>query len=270
MKFSIIIRCYNKLSIIKKCIEAAINSTDTNTEIIVVNNHPPYQDVIEYLNNFQHPRVKVLDPRRNIGNAAGFNYGALHAQGEFLVILDDDIIVPNNDWIDAMAKTFDDFPDLAYVSLAWNAFKYPVKNNITQNPEFKQKVIYKPGYTIYFENKFTIFGCVMIKKNIWKRHFVNVVTGDIYGIDGYYQQKANALGMKTAYLLSHEPVHLVRTDEADPLYGAYKVIYAFGVSKQDYPSWRLGKSQFTFNEQRALMQWGYNSFEIAKLQNVFR
>ncbi|WHY97943.1 glycosyltransferase family 2 protein [Peribacillus simplex] len=270
MKFSIIVRCYNKLFIVKKCVEAAINSTDSNTEIILVNNHPPYKDVSEYLNNIRHPRVKVLDPLRNIGNAKGFNYGAIHAQGEFLINLDDDIVVPNNDWIDAMAKPFEDFPDLAYVSLAWNTVKDPVKNNLKKDPEYNKNVISNPDYTIYFENKFTMFGCVMIKKSIWKNHFANVVQGDLYGIDGYYQQKANTIGMKTAYLLSHEPEHLVRTKETDPLYGAYKVIYALGVSKKDFPSWRLGKAQFTINEQQALKQWGYTSIEIAKIQNHFR
>ncbi|MDM5284686.1 glycosyltransferase family 2 protein [Peribacillus frigoritolerans] len=268
MKFSIIIRCYNKLSIVKKCVEAAVNSTDSNTEIILVNNHPPYNDVTEYLNYLQHPRIKVLDPMSNIGNAKGFNFGAIHAKGEFLVNLDDDIIVPNNDWINAMSKPFDDFPDLAYVSLAWNAVNYSIKDQVTQGPEYKQNVVYNPDYTIYFVSIFTMFGCVMIKKNIWKKYFANVVQGDLYGIDGYYQQQANALGMKAGYLLSHEAEHLVRTKEADFLYGAYKVLYAFKLLKQDYPSWRSGKSKLTKNERQVLKQFGYKPFEVDKMERL--
>lgn len=267
MKFSIIIRCYNTLSIIKNCVEAAINSTDSNTEIILVNNHPPYPNAIEYLNNIRHPRVKVLDPMKNIGNASGFNYGAVFAKGEFLVNLDDDIIVPNNNWIEAMAKPFEDFPNLAYVSLMWHGVKVKLKQD---DPEFEQKIIYKPDYTIYFDNRYVYFGCVMIKKNIWKKHFAHAVQDDLYGIDGYYQQKANSLGMKTAYLLSHVPEHLARTNDSDQLYGAYKVIYAYNVTKEDYYNWRKKKSHFTTYELQALRQFGYNNLEIAKLQKLFR
>ncbi len=43
MKYSIIIRCYNTLPLIKKCVEAVIQSTDDDTEIILINNHPPHK-----------------------------------------------------------------------------------------------------------------------------------------------------------------------------------------------------------------------------------
>lgn len=265
MKFSIIIRCFNKLPIIRKCVDAAINSTNSQTEIILINNHPPYQDAVEYINNINHPRVKVLDPLRNIGNATGFNYGANFAKGEFLVILDDDIIVPKNNWITVMSKTFEDFENLAYVSLIWPA----VLDNLQSTNDFKNRIINKSEYRFSFEDKFTVFGCVMLKKDLWRKHFSksDLIKGDLYGIDGYYQQKANMLGMKTGYILSHMPEHLARTIESDPLYGAYKVIYAFGVTNKEYTNWRREKLEFSEKELLALKQFGYQEFEI---QNMWK
>ncbi|WP_224752266.1 glycosyltransferase family 2 protein [Metabacillus arenae] len=263
MDYSIIIRCYNKLPLVKKCVEAAIQSTDFRTEIILVNNHPPYQEVTTYLNKLKHPRVTVLDPQRNIGNAAGFNYGAQRAKGEYLIILDDDIIVPKNDWIDVMSKALNDFPDTAYVSLVWQGVRKLLENN----PNYKNHIIQQPEYNIYFDKSYVVFGCVMLKKSIWKKYFSdsNLVNKDLYGIDGYYKNKANQLGMRTGYILSHVPEHLGRTKHSDLLYGAYKVIYAYGLTKEDFVTWRRRKPTFTAKEKIALLKFGYHETEIKNL-----
>ena len=131
MKFSIIIRCYNTLPLIQKCVEAVLQTTDDDTEIILINNHPPHKTAMDYLQNLHHPRVIVLDPGRNIGNFEGFNYGALHARGENLIILDDDIIVPNNNWIHVMSQSLADFPNLAYTALLCThviPYYYPIQS----------------------------------------------------------------------------------------------------------------------------------------------
>lgn len=267
MKYSIIIRCYNTLPLIKKCIEAAIQSTDAETEIILVNNHPPYQEVTEYLNNITHPRVTLLDPHKNIGNAAGFNYGASVAKGEYLVILDDDIIVPNNNWISMMSKALTDYNKLAYLSLIWSS----VKQSLTTKAAFQHNIVKNADYSIYFDNSYVIFGCVMLKKELWQKHFShpNLINKDLYGIDGYYQRKAKKLGMSTGYLISHMAEHLGRTEEADLLYGAYKVIYAYKLTKVDYVNWKKGKKKFTGREELALKHFGYNKSHIENLKKIF-
>ncbi|PGZ93590.1 hypothetical protein COE51_23530 [Bacillus pseudomycoides] len=266
MEYSIIIRCYNTLPLIKKSVEAAIQTTSDGTEIILINNHPPYQNAIEYLQNLNHPRVVVLDPGSNIGNIEGFNYGAKRARGENIIILDDDIIVPNNNWIHVMSQSLEDFPNLAYIALVWPA----VKNDLSTRIDFQDKIIQKSEYTIQFSNDMVVFGCVMIKKAIWQQYFSNIHLTDrhLYAIDANYKVKANELGMKTAYIISHMAEHLGRTQESDLLYGAWKVLYAYALTREEYTAWRKNKTSFTTNEEHSLRNFGYPKIQIDELKKL--
>lgn len=82
----------------------------------------------------------------------------------------------------------------------------------------------------------------MLKKELWQVNFSDLIKSDLYGIDGYYQEKASQLGMETSYILSHMPEHLGRSIETDPLYSAYKVIYTFELTRDDYTTWRRKKT----------------------------
>jgi glycosyltransferase involved in cell wall biosynthesis len=266
MKSSIIIRCYNTLPLIKKSVEAAIQTTGDDTEIILINNHPPYRDVIEYLQNLNHPRVVVLDPGRNIGNIEGFNYGAKRSRGKNLIILDDDIIVPNNNWLHVMSQSLEDFPNLAYVSLVWPT----VKNEISTHTGFRDKIIQKLEYTIQFTNDMVVFGCVMMRKATWQQYFSHIHLTDrhLYAIDANYKVKANELRMKTAYIISHMAEHLGRTQESDLLYGAWKVFYAYALTRADYTEWRKNKTSFTIDEEHSLRNFGYPEIQIEELKKL--
>lgn len=67
---------------------------------------------------------------KNIGNPEGFNFGARQANGENLVILEEDIIVPNNNWLQVMFNALQDYPDLAYVSPMWSGVLDSLKNKM--------------------------------------------------------------------------------------------------------------------------------------------
>ncbi|MFS1512890.1 glycosyltransferase family A protein [Chengkuizengella sp. SCS-71B] len=267
MKNSVIIRCYNTLPLIKKCLDAVIKSTDQNTEIILVNNHPPYQDVMDYLYHLNHPRVKVLDPGQNLGNVRGFDYGADHSTGENLIILDDDTIVPNNNWIEVMSQSFEDFPQLAFVSLVWPA----VLNRLKSTPSPPNLLFEKKEYTIRFMTNaiFIFFGCVMIKSSLWKKHFKNIkIDLPLYRIEPEYKKKAVEIGMDVGYILSHMAEHLSRTEEADPLNGAWKVFYAFGLTQKSYPDWRENKNSLSHVEEYSLNKFGYPQSQITEIKEL--
>ncbi|NBI28718.1 glycosyltransferase family 2 protein [Chengkuizengella marina] len=262
MENSVIIRCYNTLPLIKKCVKAAIATTDHNTEIILVNNHPPYQDVRKFLHRFKHPRVKVLDPGENIGNIEGFNYGAAHAMGENLIILDDDIIVENNNWIEVMNKSFEDFPNLAYVVLTWPAIK-------DYNVSSLDQLFEKSEYTIRMMDEVVIFGCAMIKKSLWKEHFKNIeVKLHWYGIDREYKFKAQDLGMDTGIILSHKVEHLARTKKSDPLFGAWKIFYTYEFTEESYTVWKQNKSSLSIDEIDFLEKFGYQQSLIKDIKQI--
>jgi glycosyltransferase involved in cell wall biosynthesis len=255
LKYSVIINCYNTLPLIQECVKAALETTNQETEILLINNHPPYPEAIQYLKSSNHPRVRILDPGRNIGCTFGFQLGAEWAVGEYIVKLDDDTLVPKSNWLEAMSRALTEFPYLAYVALALPI--YPLE---------KCRAVMTPGYTLGFFDDCVLFSCMMIRKSLWKQHFVITDAGLYGGEELYYMQKANQLGLKKAYLLSHIGEHLGRTSKSDPLYGAWKVFYGFvKTTRLDYPEWRksfsLGPAEY-----KILKQIGYPDEQIEEIK----
>lgn len=257
LRFSIIINCYNTLPLIKKCLEAALVSTDQSSEIILINNHPPYTDAMTFLHEFKHPRVRILDPGQNIGCMPGFQYGAEHAQGQYLVKLDDDVLVPNKNWTAAMYQALKDFPKLAYVALLPAA--------IQGHPRQQVK---KAGYTLEFRRSTILFWCMMIDKQLWRKHFY-LTDLPLYGVgERHYERKANKLGLKKAYLTSHICTSLGRTEESDPLYGAWKLFYVKKKeARSDFETW---KKSFVLGpaEAEIMRRFGYPEHQIAEVRTL--
>lgn len=256
MRFSIIINCYNTLPLIKKCLEAALTSTDRDTELILINNHPPYPEALTFLREFQHPRVRILDPGRNIGCMPGFQYGAKHARGEYIVKLDDDVLVPRKKWTTAMGQALSDFPTLAYVALLPSPIR-AVGHRVK-----------KDDYTLEFRQSTILFWCMMIKKNLWKKHFY-LTNLPLYGVgERDYERKANALGLKKAYLTSHVCTSLGRTEESDPLYGAWKLFYVKKKDQRsDFQTWKKS-FQLGPEEMEIMRRFGYPEKQIDEVRTL--
>lgn len=257
MTFSVIINCYNTLALIKKTLEAALRTTDKNTEILLINNHPPYPDALRFLKRYRHPRVRILNPGKNIGCMPGFQYGAGHSRGRYIVKLDDDVIVPNKNWIQAMYQALTDFPKLAYVALKPSPLK----------PE-RRRLTVKPGYTLEFRQGTVLFWCMMIKKSLWQSHFV-MNNLPLYGVgERYYERRANQLGLKKAYLASHVCTSLGRTKEADPLYGAWKLFYV--KMKERRATFDKWKKNFTIGPEEAeiMRRFGYPDEQIIEIRDL--
>ena len=62
MKFSIIIRCKHFLN--QEMCGSCTPTTDDDTEIILINHHPPHKTAMDYLQNLHHPLVVVLDRKK--------------------------------------------------------------------------------------------------------------------------------------------------------------------------------------------------------------
>lgn len=256
MKFSVIINCYNTLPIIKKSINSVIQSTDEQTELLLVNNHPPYPEVSLYLKNFRHPRVKVLDFGKNLSHILGTQYAEKQAQGDYLVRMDDDAVVPANDWILKMYEALNQFPELSYIGLPFRDIPLSGLNRLS-----------KPGFTIEYSDM-VLFTCVMFKRDIWRAHFV-IPTQGIYGNDDVYSaQKAKELGFKVAYLVSHPCEHLARTPGSDPLYGVWKLFYALKKTYMDFPIWRRTVRRITPKEEEHMRGFGYSTKQIQEIKNL--
>ena len=211
----------------KQAFDAALQTSDANTEILLINNHPPYPDMRHFLKLLKIPRVRVLDPGHNLGCTQGFQYGASKARGQYLVKLDDDTIVPPKNWLATMCLALQEFPDLAYVGLALPIYKLG---------RFPQ--IDRGRYILEFYDDVVNFACMMIRRNLWQAHF-QITHPLLYGDEEtFYHNQAKRLGLRKGYLVSHSCQHLARTAGSDPFYGAWKIFYLAGKTKVDFKQWR--------------------------------
>lgn len=257
VKFSIIINCYNTLAIIQQSVASVLESTASNSELLLVNNHPPYQEVMAYLGALRHPRVTVLDPGQNLSHILGTQFAANRARGQYLVRMDDDCVVPNNNWIWALHQALNHFPDLAYIGLPWPGIAINGVGRATA-----------PGIEIEYAD-FVLFTCVMFTRRLWQAHFILSPQG-IYGNDDSRSaQIAARLGLKKGYLVSHPCKHLGRTSECDPLYGAWKLFYHQKITSLDFAVWRSSVTRLTPVEEAALREFGYPDSQIETIKTIF-
>ena len=100
---SIIILNYNAGNLLLECVESIINSNYKNLEIIVVDNVSIDNSQKKCKEKFQ--QVILIENKKNLGYCGGNNIGINHAKGEFLVILNPDVIV-ELDWLNQLLIAF--------------------------------------------------------------------------------------------------------------------------------------------------------------------
>ncbi len=100
---SVIIPCWNQLEFTRKCIAALFRQTGPNWELIVVNNGSS-DGTGDYLGGDQDVSpvpVTVIANGTNRGFAAAVNQGLQCARGEYLVVLNNDVVVTEG-WLEQM------------------------------------------------------------------------------------------------------------------------------------------------------------------------
>jgi len=102
-KISIIILTYNGKRHFKECFESLeqLNYPKDKLEVIVVDNASTDGSVEYVKKNF--PYIKILQLDKNYGYAGGNNRGSEIVNGEYIVFLNQDIIV-DNDWLIELMK----------------------------------------------------------------------------------------------------------------------------------------------------------------------
>jgi glycosyltransferase involved in cell wall biosynthesis len=110
---SIIIPCWNQLAFTKQCIAALKIHTRPSWELIVIDNGSTDGTAI-YLDGARDIAavpVTVVSNATNLGFPAAINQGLPLARGEYLVLLNNDVVV-TDEWLDqliALASTKRDF-----------------------------------------------------------------------------------------------------------------------------------------------------------------
>ena len=109
---SVVIPHYAGTEILSECLTSLNNCSYPNLEIIVVDNASPDDSVYFIKSNFQN--VILIQSEYNRGFAGGCNFGAQHAKGKYLLILNNDTI-HDPDWIDLLVKMMESNPKISSV-----------------------------------------------------------------------------------------------------------------------------------------------------------
>ena len=103
---SIIIPTYNGLALLQQCVNSIISKTSYKQyEIIIVDNNSDDADTLRCLDSFaDQGNIRVLRDERPFNYSQLNNSAIQHAQGEFVVLMNNDIEVLSEDWLAEMVS----------------------------------------------------------------------------------------------------------------------------------------------------------------------
>ena len=93
---SVIVLNYNGKNHLKRCLNSLLKQNYQNYEIILVDNASTDGSVNFVKKNY--PRIRIIENKKNLGYAEGNNTGIRVANGEYIVILNNDTEV-DNEWL---------------------------------------------------------------------------------------------------------------------------------------------------------------------------
>ncbi len=105
-KVSIIIPTKNKLEYLAPCVESLLEKTQyTNYEVLIVDNQSTDPDVFEFYKELQQKwsdKIKIIKYPHAFNFSSICNFAADQAQGEYLLLLNNDTEVLHKEWLDRM------------------------------------------------------------------------------------------------------------------------------------------------------------------------
>jgi len=120
---SIVVLCYNGLEeATRPCLESIIANTPINAYELIIVDNASTDGTVEYLRilseQYAHVRIQLNDS--NKGYAGGNNDGIKHAQGQYVILLNNDTLVPA-DWLDKLLRLFNEQPSVGLVGPVTNS-----------------------------------------------------------------------------------------------------------------------------------------------------
>lgn len=214
---SIVIVTCNRLDFTQKTLESILANTDyPNYEIIILDNRS-VDGTVEYLESIeQRPNVThVIYFKSNQGKGRAANLGFRLAKGDYLIGLDDDVLVPTG-WLTKMIDALNAVPKVGWLCMNFK--------NLAQD-------IFKPetehifgGITI--QTPHSVGGqCVAMPRTTFEQIGGYIETAYYGGIDSEYNMRAKKFGLLTGYVVDVVGYHLGGTQhelERYPDYFKYK------------------------------------------------
>jgi glycosyltransferase involved in cell wall biosynthesis len=112
---SVVITCYTEGSLIYEAVESVLRQSQLPQEIILVNDASPDEETNRVCHNLdQNPMIRLIVRSQNGGPSVARNAGFQAAQGEILVLLDADDLLPENALANIQAA-FAKSPSLGFI-----------------------------------------------------------------------------------------------------------------------------------------------------------
>lgn len=182
-RFTIIISAFNIAPYIERSINSVLNQSFTNYEIIVIDDKST-DDTLSKILKYKD-RIKIIKNEKNLGLGAVRNIGIKNAKGEYIVHLDGDDTLYNNDTLKDINKLIgNNSPDIIFFG-----FQEIGGNN-------RLRVSTK-------EARLLCDTCFSVPSKVWRKEFLaknNIeFVEDIYYEDMVYSIKSVILANETTY-----------------------------------------------------------------------
>lgn len=194
---SIIILNYNGKQYLDDCLSSVLKQSYSNFEVIFFDNNSE-DDSISYIkNNFADSRLKVISSEKNLGFAGGNNEALKHCSNDIIVLLNNDIIA-ENDWLANLAEAVKDGNTVAssFVITEGIPEKYYNTNGSVSYLMYNIMNIFPDIDDEFYPN-----GCSLI----FRKSEIGIPFDDdyfFYGEDVYLGLKARFKGMRIKFVKS--------------------------------------------------------------------
>ena len=126
---SIIILTFNQLEYTKKCVKSICKYTPETHEIIFVDNGST-DGTVKWLKRLiqENKNYKLIENKKNLGFSKGSNQGIEASQGEFILLLNNDVVVAEG-WLSGLLDCLQHTPDAGIVGPMTNKISGPQQIN---------------------------------------------------------------------------------------------------------------------------------------------
>ena len=111
---AMVVLTYNRLHLLRKCVENVLLRTSDLTTTIVIWNNASTDGTTEYLDSLNHPRITVVNHDENIGQSA-YARAFRETDEPFLLELDDDMIDAPENWDRSMLEAYEALPQVGFL-----------------------------------------------------------------------------------------------------------------------------------------------------------
>jgi len=169
---SIVIPCWNQADFTRACVESIRRYTPERHEVVFVDNGS-IDSTHQFLSGLRDPRYKVVSNFTNLGFPRACNQGAAFSKGEYLLFLNNDVMV-SPEWLKGLLECLNSDKDIGLVGPRTNHIAGIQQENsgaYSTHDEYlefarKYREVHRGEYRPYW--RITGF-CLLIKRTLFER-----------------------------------------------------------------------------------------------------